>query len=63
VIATEKGWNLYICGNGGMRPQHAVLFAKDLDREKLVRYIDRFLRRPCERAVFGPASCLPSSFS
>src|ERR1700748_1874850 len=26
VIATDKGWNLYVCGNGGMRPQHAVLF-------------------------------------
>ena len=43
VIATEKGWNLYICGNGGARPQHAVLFASDLDDETLIRYIDRFL--------------------
>jgi nitrite reductase (NADH) large subunit len=43
VIATERGWNLYICGNGGMRPQHAVLFASDLSKEALIRYIDRFL--------------------
>jgi len=43
VIATEKGWNLYICGNGGMRPQHAALFAQDLCRELLIQYIDRFL--------------------
>jgi nitrite reductase (NADH) large subunit len=43
VIATEKGWNLYVCGNGGMKPQHAVLFATDLDDETLLRYIDRFL--------------------
>ncbi len=43
VIATEKGWNLYVCGNGGMRPRHADLFATDLDDETLVRYIDRFL--------------------
>jgi nitrite reductase (NADH) large subunit len=43
VIATEKGWNLYICGNGGMRPRHAVLFAEDLDKETLIRTIDRFL--------------------
>jgi len=43
VIATERGWNLYVCGNGGMRPQHAVLFADDLDDDTLVRYIDRFL--------------------
>ena len=43
VIATEKGWNLYVCGNGGMKPRHAELIAQDLDRETLVRYIDRFL--------------------
>ncbi|MEW6153443.1 MAG: nitrite reductase large subunit NirB [Actinomycetota bacterium] len=43
VIATEKGWNLYVCGNGGMRPQHAVLLAADLDRATLFRYLDRFL--------------------
>jgi nitrite reductase (NADH) large subunit len=43
VIATEKGWNLYLCGNGGMKPQHAQLFATDLDDETLIRYIDRFL--------------------
>ncbi|MEU5883845.1 nitrite reductase large subunit NirB [Spirillospora sp. NPDC047279] len=43
VIATEKGWNLYVGGNGGMRPRHADLFATDLTDEELVRYIDRFL--------------------
>lgn len=43
VIATERGWNLYVGGNGGMRPRHADLFASDLDDETLVRYIDRFL--------------------
>ncbi|HWL29706.1 MAG TPA: nitrite reductase large subunit NirB [Burkholderiaceae bacterium] len=43
IIATEKGWNLYVCGNGGMRPRHAELLASDLDDETLVRYIDRFL--------------------
>lgn len=42
IIATENGWNLYICGNGGMRPRHADLFAQDLDTENLIRYIDRF---------------------
>ena len=41
VIATERGWNLYVCGNGGMRPRHADLLAEDLDRETLIRYIDR----------------------
>jgi nitrite reductase (NADH) large subunit len=43
VIATEKGWNLYVCGNGGMKPRHAELLAADLDRDTLIRYIDRFL--------------------
>lgn len=43
IIATEKGWNLYVCGNGGMKPRHAELLASDLDRETLVRYIDRVL--------------------
>ncbi|GFE87945.1 nitrite reductase large subunit NirB [Steroidobacter agaridevorans] len=43
IIATEKGWNLYVCGNGGMKPRHADLLAGDLDRETLIRYIDRFL--------------------
>ncbi len=43
VIATEKGWNLYLCGNGGMRPRHADLFATDLDTETMIKYIDRFL--------------------
>jgi nitrite reductase (NADH) large subunit len=42
VIATEKGWNLYVCGNGGMKPRHADLFASDLDDEMLIKYIDRF---------------------
>ncbi|BFM22326.1 nitrite reductase large subunit NirB [Gilvimarinus japonicus] len=43
VIATENGWNLYVCGNGGMRPRHGDLFATDLDDETLVKYIDRVL--------------------
>ena len=43
VIATETGWNLYVGGNGGFTPRHAELLATDLDTEKLVRTIDRFL--------------------
>lgn len=43
IIATEQGWNLYVCGNGGMSPRHAKLLAGDLDDETLVRYVDRFL--------------------
>jgi len=43
VIATEKGWNLYVCGNGGMKPRHAELLASALGKTTLIRYIDRFL--------------------
>ncbi|MHA4896367.1 nitrite reductase large subunit NirB [Pedobacter sp. PWIIR3] len=43
IIATEKGWNLYVCGNGGSKPQHALLLATDLDSDTCIKYIDRFL--------------------
>jgi nitrite reductase (NADH) large subunit len=43
VIATEKGWNLYVGGNGGFTPRHAELLAADLDDDGLIRLIDRFL--------------------
>ena len=43
VIATDKGWNLYVGGNGGFAPRHARLLAEDLDTETLIRAIDRFL--------------------
>ncbi len=43
IIATEKGWNLYVCGNGGSKPQHAILLASDIDEATCVKYLDRFL--------------------
>jgi nitrite reductase (NADH) large subunit len=43
VIATEKGWNLYVCGNGGMKPRHADLLASDLNSATLIKYVDRLL--------------------
>jgi nitrite reductase (NADH) large subunit len=43
VIATEKGWNVYVGGNGGFTPRHARLLAEDLDDATLIRTIDRFL--------------------
>ncbi|HTR00038.1 MAG TPA: nitrite reductase large subunit NirB, partial [Candidatus Acidoferrum sp.] len=50
VIATEHGWNLYVCGNGGMRPRHADLLASGLDRATLIQYVDRFLMYYCRTA-------------
>jgi nitrite reductase (NADH) large subunit len=43
IIATDKGWNLYVAGNGGMRPRHGDLFATDLSTQDLYKYIDRIL--------------------
>ena len=43
LIATENGWNLYVCGNGGSKPRHADLLAADIDEETAIKYIDRFL--------------------
>jgi NAD(P)H-dependent nitrite reductase large subunit/NAD(P)H-dependent nitrite reductase small subunit len=43
LIATEKGYNLYVCGNGGAKPRHADLLAADLNEETCLKFIDRFL--------------------
>jgi nitrite reductase (NADH) large subunit len=43
LIATDKGWNLYVCGNGGMKPRHAELIASHLDEAAVVKLVDRFL--------------------
>src|SRR5690606_758296 len=43
IIATEKGWNLYVCGNGSYKPQHTKLLVNDVDIETCIKYIDRFL--------------------
>lgn len=43
IIAVESGWNLYVCGNGGATPKHAVLLAEQLDDETCIKYLDRFL--------------------
>lgn len=43
VIAVEGGWNLYVAGNGGATPKHAVLLAEKIDNETCIKYLDRFL--------------------
>ena len=43
LIAVDGGWNLYVCGNGGATPKHAILLAEQLDDETVVKYLDRFL--------------------
>jgi len=43
LVATVKGYNLYICGNHGTSPKHAQLFMNDLSEEECFLYIDRIL--------------------
>ncbi|QDS97030.1 nitrite reductase large subunit NirB [Adhaeretor mobilis] len=43
LIATEKGYNLYVGGNGGAKPRHGDLFASDLDEETTTKYVDRIM--------------------
>jgi nitrite reductase (NADH) large subunit len=43
LIAVEGGWNLYVCGNGGANPKHAILLAEQLSDETAIKYLDRFL--------------------
>ncbi|KXN90613.1 Nitrite reductase [NAD(P)H] [Leucoagaricus sp. SymC.cos] len=43
IIATDKGWNIFVGGNGGANPRHAELLAKDVPPSKVIRIIDRFL--------------------
>ncbi|KAF8635412.1 hypothetical protein AX15_000406 [Amanita polypyramis BW_CC] len=42
-IATDKGYNVYVCGNGGSKPKHAELLIADVSEEKAIQYLDRFL--------------------
>ena len=43
LVATDNGYNLYVCGNGGATPRHADLFVADIDEETAILYIDRLL--------------------
>ncbi len=43
LVATTKGYNLYVCGNHGTSPKHATLFLTDVSDDDCVKYIDRVL--------------------
>ena len=43
MIATENGFNIFVGGNGGAKPRHAELLAKDVPPEEAVRLLDRYL--------------------
>ncbi|KAI1758063.1 nitrite reductase [Xylaria castorea] len=43
LIATEKGFNIFVGGNGGASPRHAELLAKDVSPSEVIPILDRYL--------------------
>ncbi|KAI0386424.1 nitrite reductase [Hypomontagnella monticulosa] len=43
LIATEKGFNIFVAGNGGAKPRHAELLAKDVPPSEVIPILDRYL--------------------
>ncbi|KAI5464664.1 hypothetical protein BGZ63DRAFT_401589 [Mariannaea sp. PMI_226] len=43
LIATEKGFNIFVGGNGGAKPRHAELLAKDVPPAEVVPILDRYV--------------------
>ncbi|RFU72702.1 nitrite reductase [Trichoderma arundinaceum] len=43
LIATPKGWNVFVGGNGGAKPRHAELLVEDVTRREAIKILDRFL--------------------
>lgn len=43
LIATEKGFNLFVGGNGGAKPRHSELLAKDVPPDDIIPILDRYL--------------------
>lgn len=43
LIATEKGFNLFVAGNGGASPKHSELLAKDVPPLDIIPILDRYL--------------------
>ncbi|KAK6615417.1 Nitrite reductase [Botrytis cinerea] len=43
LIATEKGFNIFVGGNGGATPRHSELLAKDVPPDSVVTILDRYL--------------------
>jgi nitrite reductase (NAD(P)H) len=43
LIATDKGFNVFVAGNGGANPRHCDLLAKDVPPDEVVSMLDRYL--------------------
>ncbi|CAI7643140.1 unnamed protein product [Penicillium pancosmium] len=43
LIATEKGFNIFVGGNGGAKPRHSELLVTDVPPEMVIPIIDRYV--------------------
>lgn len=43
LIATEKGFNIFVGGNGGAKPRHAEVLAIDVPVDDVIPILDRFV--------------------
>ncbi|KAK5728824.1 hypothetical protein LTR15_001964 [Elasticomyces elasticus] len=43
LIATDKGYNVYVGGNGGAKPRHSELLAKDVPPDDVIPMLDRYI--------------------
>jgi nitrite reductase (NAD(P)H) len=43
LIATERGFNIFVGGNGGAKPRHSELLAKDVPVDDVLPILDRYL--------------------
>lgn len=43
LIATEKGFNIFVGGNGGAKPKHSELLATDVPPAEVIPILDRYL--------------------
>ncbi|TID26846.1 nitrite reductase [Venturia nashicola] len=43
LIATDKGFNIYVGGNGGAKPRHSEVLATDVPPDDVVPILDRYL--------------------
>ncbi|KAK9780014.1 hypothetical protein SCAR479_03138 [Seiridium cardinale] len=43
LIASDKGFNIFVAGNGGAKPKHSELLAKDVPPAEVIPILDRYL--------------------
>jgi nitrite reductase (NAD(P)H) len=43
LIATEKGFNIFVGGNGGAKPRHSEILALDVPPDDVIPILDRYL--------------------